>query len=148
MPLQLAIELVMVLPSQESQHDRRPKAPGPRLPQRRASRVLPLPQPGLIAVEGCLMEGGITARPLDYFALLVGASIVALFSAVSGDPLRQVRQVRGEEACVVLGSMLFWLCTGRRVLLGEVGVKSGISIFALLLTGHSEKGESFCRNEA
>jgi hypothetical protein len=28
------------------------------------------------------MEGAITARPLDYFALLVGASIVALFSAV------------------------------------------------------------------
>ena len=27
------------------------------------------------------MVGGITARPLDYFALLVGASIVALFSA-------------------------------------------------------------------
>jgi hypothetical protein len=28
------------------------------------------------------MEGGITARTLDYFALLVGASIVALFSGV------------------------------------------------------------------
>jgi hypothetical protein len=28
------------------------------------------------------MEGGTTARPLDYFALLVGASIVALFSGV------------------------------------------------------------------
>jgi len=28
------------------------------------------------------MEGGITARPLDYFALLVGTSIVALVSAV------------------------------------------------------------------
>jgi hypothetical protein len=27
------------------------------------------------------MEGSITARPQDYFALLVGASIVALFSA-------------------------------------------------------------------
>jgi hypothetical protein len=27
------------------------------------------------------MEGTITARPQDYFALLVGASIVALFSA-------------------------------------------------------------------
>jgi hypothetical protein len=27
------------------------------------------------------MKGGITARPQDYFALLVGASIVALFSA-------------------------------------------------------------------
>jgi hypothetical protein len=26
--------------------------------------------------------GGITARPLDYFALLVGASIVGLFSGV------------------------------------------------------------------
>jgi hypothetical protein len=33
-------------------------------------------------VAGDLMEGGITTRPLDYFALLVGASIVALFSAV------------------------------------------------------------------
>jgi hypothetical protein len=28
------------------------------------------------------MEGGITARPLDYFGLLVGASVVALCSAV------------------------------------------------------------------
>jgi hypothetical protein len=28
------------------------------------------------------MEGSIPARTLDYFALLVGASIVALFSAV------------------------------------------------------------------
>ena len=28
------------------------------------------------------MEGSITARPLDYFALLVGASVVALFSGV------------------------------------------------------------------
>ena len=28
------------------------------------------------------MEGGITARPLDYFALLVGASIVALCCGV------------------------------------------------------------------
>jgi hypothetical protein len=28
------------------------------------------------------MVGGIIARPLDYFGLLVGASIVALFSAV------------------------------------------------------------------
>jgi hypothetical protein len=28
------------------------------------------------------MEGGITARTLDYFALFVGASIVALFSAL------------------------------------------------------------------
>jgi hypothetical protein len=33
-------------------------------------------------MEGCLMEGGITARPLDYFALLVGAGIVALFSGI------------------------------------------------------------------
>ncbi len=28
------------------------------------------------------MEGGITARPQDYFGLLVGASVLALFSAV------------------------------------------------------------------
>jgi hypothetical protein len=33
-------------------------------------------------VEGGLMEGTITARTLDYFALLVGASIVALCSGV------------------------------------------------------------------
>jgi hypothetical protein len=33
-------------------------------------------------MEGGLMEGSITARPLDYFALLVRASIVALFSGV------------------------------------------------------------------
>ena len=28
------------------------------------------------------MDGSITARPLDYFALLLGASIVALFSGL------------------------------------------------------------------
>jgi hypothetical protein len=33
-------------------------------------------------VEGGLMAGGIIARPLDYFGLLVGASIVGLFSGV------------------------------------------------------------------
>jgi hypothetical protein len=33
-------------------------------------------------MAGGLMKGGITARQLDYFALLVGASIVALFSAL------------------------------------------------------------------
>jgi hypothetical protein len=33
-------------------------------------------------MEGSLMAGGITARTLDYFALLVGASIVALCSGV------------------------------------------------------------------
>jgi hypothetical protein len=33
-------------------------------------------------VEGGLMVGGIIARPLDYFGLLVGASIVGLFSGV------------------------------------------------------------------
>src|SRR5215216_5298159 len=38
-----------------------------------------------------------------------------------GDPLRQVR---GEGTCLVLGSSLLWFCTGRRVLLEEVGVKS------------------------
>ena len=31
---------------------------------------------------GGMMEGTITARPLDYFALLVGASIVPLCSGV------------------------------------------------------------------
>jgi hypothetical protein len=36
----------------------------------------------LAAVEGGLMAGTITARPQDYFALLVGAGIVALFSAL------------------------------------------------------------------
>jgi hypothetical protein len=33
-------------------------------------------------VEGGLMEGSITARPQEYFALLVASSIVALFSGV------------------------------------------------------------------
>jgi hypothetical protein len=33
-------------------------------------------------VEGSLMVGSITARTLDYFALLVGASIVALCTGV------------------------------------------------------------------
>ena len=36
---------------------------------------------GLAAVEGGLMAGTITARPLDYLGLLVAASIVALCSA-------------------------------------------------------------------
>jgi hypothetical protein len=36
---------------------------------------------GLAAVEGGLMAGTITARTLDYFGLLVAASIVALCSA-------------------------------------------------------------------
>jgi hypothetical protein len=33
-------------------------------------------------MEGGLMVGGITARTLDYFGLLVAASVVALFSTV------------------------------------------------------------------
>jgi hypothetical protein len=33
-------------------------------------------------MEGCLMVSSISARTLDYFALLVGASIVAFFSGV------------------------------------------------------------------
>jgi hypothetical protein len=33
-------------------------------------------------MEASLMEASLSARPLDYFALLVGASIVALFSGV------------------------------------------------------------------
>jgi hypothetical protein len=42
-----------------------------------------LPQPlRLAAMEGGLMEGGITARTLDYFGVLVAASVVALFSGV------------------------------------------------------------------
>jgi hypothetical protein len=32
-------------------------------------------------MEGGLMEGSITARTLDYFGVLVAASVVALFSA-------------------------------------------------------------------
>src|SRR5215204_250616 len=38
--------------------------------------------PGLGTMGDGLMEGSITARPLDYFALLVGASVVCLFSGV------------------------------------------------------------------
>jgi hypothetical protein len=110
------------------------------------------------------MVGGSAARQLGYFALLMGASIMALFSALelpsigwqlfilgssqsdatafpsfldthatrllteplSGDPLHQVR---GEGACVVLGSIVLWFCIGRRVLLLEVAVKSEISIY-------------------
>jgi hypothetical protein len=33
-------------------------------------------------MEGCLMEGSISARTFDYFGLLVAASVIALFSAV------------------------------------------------------------------
>jgi len=32
-------------------------------------------------MEGCLMEGSTIARPLDYFGLLVAASVFALISA-------------------------------------------------------------------
>src|SRR5829696_5783003 len=38
-------------------------------------------RPGLAAMEGCLMEGSTIARPLDYFGLLVAASVFALISA-------------------------------------------------------------------
>ena len=71
------------------------------------------------------MGGSITARTLDYFALLVGASIVALCSGVVATLC-----VKFEERGLgwFLGSLLFWFCTGRRVLLGEVAVTSGISI--------------------
>src|SRR5215208_8441758 len=55
------------------------RRPGRRSRDRRSRRGS---VPGLAAVEGGLMEGGITARPQDCFALLVGASIVALFSAL------------------------------------------------------------------
>jgi hypothetical protein len=33
-------------------------------------------------MEGCLMEGSISARTFDYFGLLVAASVIALFSGV------------------------------------------------------------------
>jgi hypothetical protein len=33
-------------------------------------------------MEGCLMQGSISARPLDYFGLLVASSVFALLSAV------------------------------------------------------------------
>ena len=35
--------------------------------------------------------------------------------------------VRREGSCVVLGSIVLWFCTGRRVLLVEVTVKSGMA---------------------
>ena len=71
------------------------------------------------------MGGSITARTLDYFALFVAASIMALFSA-----LVIALCVKFEERGLgwFLGSILFWFCTGRRVVLGEVAVRSGISI--------------------
>ena len=75
------------------------------------------------------MEGSITARPQDYFALLVGASIVALFSALVATLCIKFE----ERACVVLGSIVLWFCTGRRVLLGEVAVKSGMTLKRLML---------------
>jgi hypothetical protein len=78
----------------------------------------------LAAVEGGLMEVGISARTLDYLGLLVAASIVALCSA-----LVTAICIRFEErgACVVLGSIVLWFCTSRRVLLVEVTVKSGMA---------------------
>ena len=38
--------------------------------------------PELVAMEGCLMEGSITARTPDYLGWLVAASVGALLSAV------------------------------------------------------------------
>ena len=49
------------------------------------------------------MEGSITARPLDYFGLLVAASIVALVSAVKSgmSELEQALEALGARAeCV------------------------------------------------
>jgi hypothetical protein len=36
---------------------------------------------------------------------------------------------------VVLGSIVLWFCTGRRVLLGEVGVKCGMSVLEQVRDG-------------
>jgi hypothetical protein len=66
-----------------------------------------------------------TARAHDYLWLLVDASAWALFSALVTDICVKFKQGAG----VVLGSILLWFCAGRRVLLGEVAVKSGISIY-------------------
>jgi hypothetical protein len=66
-----------------------------------------------------------TARTHDYLCLLVDASAWVLFSALVTDMCVKFKQ---GGAGVVLGSMLLWFCAGRRVLLGEVAVKSGISI--------------------
>ena len=65
--------------------------------------------------------------PLDYFALLVGAGIVGLFSGVVATLC-----VKFEERGLAWfwAACLLWFCTGGCVLLGEVAVKSGISIYS------------------
>jgi hypothetical protein len=73
---------------------------------------------GLPAMEGCLMEGGSTARPLDYFALLVGASVVALVSAVVATLCVKFEQ-RGLAwfwaACFFGSALVAAYCLGRLV---------------------------------
>jgi hypothetical protein len=72
------------------------------------------------------MEGSITAHT-GLFRVACGVErLCPAECRCDGHP----RQVRGEGACVVVGSSLLWLCTGRRVLLGEVAVKSAISIYS------------------
>ncbi len=70
------------------------------------------------------MVGSITARTLDYFGLLVAASVIALCSAGVATLCIKFEE-RG--ACVVLGSIFLWFCTGRSVLLGEVAMESGMT---------------------
>ena len=65
----------------------------------------------LAAVEGGLMEGSITARTLDYFALLVGASIVALCSGVVAT-LCVKYELRGQTDSLTLRRMAVARMTG------------------------------------
>jgi hypothetical protein len=67
---------------------------------------------------GGLMEGSITAGPLDYFALLVGASVVALFSGIVA-PLCVKFEERGLAwfwaACFFGSALVAAYCLGRLV---------------------------------
>jgi hypothetical protein len=85
------------------------------------------------------MEGGITARPLDYFGLLVAAGTVALASAgVTAICIKyEERGLAWLWRAAFFGSALVAAyCLGKVLLRAE-------SLFTPVLTSHTEKDETF-----
>ena len=88
------------------------------------------------------MEGSITARTLDYFGLLVAASVGALCSAL----LTAICVKFEGRRLTWFWAILLWFCTARRVLFGEVAVKSGMTELeqALEALGRVSRQAVFC----
>jgi hypothetical protein len=76
------------------------------------------------------MVGSITARTPDFFGWLVAASVGALLSAVVTAICVKYEDRWLAWVWAAAFFILLYLCTGRCVLLGEVAVKSRISICA------------------